>query len=237
MLALVGKDADSILSSRGNLSQWRTLISESSFATSPPERTCAITKLTVVAFAPGGQPIVGANCSQPGRVGIFEYTSATWRSFAPRRPASMSYATIQVIRLISVSGTVSAIVAARTGSHTVLIAARYGPGLNGWEISHPLAVAQSVQVLSSGTSSGGVFVVLSSGSPKPVEVERTLGASWARLPTVPDGTETIATASGGQIDALVPKGSVFAVYRLDVSEGRWRRAQVINVPIEYDSSS
>ena len=180
---------------------------------------------------------MGASCSKPGSVGLFEYTKGVWHSFAPRLPTSTSHATVQVVRLLSLNGTVSAIVAVHAGSDVKLIATRYLPRRNLWELSAALGMPGSAQVLSSGTTSGGVFVALSSGKSARVEVETTPSGSWAQLPTVPDGTETIAFASNGRVDALVSRDSALADYTLDVSDGRWELAQVINVPIQYGSSS
>ncbi len=56
-------------------------------------------------------------------------------------------------------------------------------------------------------------------------------------PAVPDGAETIAFGSNGRVDALVSRDSGLADYTLDVRDGRWELAQVINVPIQYGSSS
>ncbi len=237
MLALVGGSAPSVLTSGRDLSQWQPLVSEKSLATSAAGRTCAVTRLTAVGFAPGGQPIVGASCSNPGSVGIFEYTKGVWHSFAPRLPTSMSHATIQVVRLLSLSGTVSAIVAVRAGSDVKLIATRYLPRRNLWELSGALSVPTSAQVLSSGTTSSGVFVALSSGKSERVEVQATFNGPWTQLPVVPKCTETVAFSSNGRVDALVSRDSVLADYTLDVSGGRWELAQVINVPIQYGSSS
>ena len=115
ILALVGGGAPSVLTSSGDLSQWQPLVSEKSLATSAAGQTCAVTRMTAVGFAPGGQPIVGASCSKPGSVGLFEYTNGVWHSFAPRLPTSTSHATVQVVRLLSLNGTVSAIVAVQRG--------------------------------------------------------------------------------------------------------------------------
>jgi hypothetical protein len=238
VLALVGQPASSILRSDGNLSKWQTLVSEESIATSPFSRSCAVTSLTAVSFTSGGQPIVGATCSHAGRVGIFEDVDRTWRSFAPRLPTSMSHATTKVLRLTSSSGIVSAIIAARTGSHTMLFAARLLPGQSQWAVSGALVLAKSSQVLSSGTSpGGGVFVALSSGTSESVEVQASFTGSWTQLPVVPDGTETVAFSKNGRVDALVSSGSVLTDYALDASHGRWRQSQVVKVPIQYGSSN
>ena len=238
VLALVGRPASSVLWSVGNLSDWQTLASEKSIASSPISRGCAVTSITAVSFVSGGQPIVGATCSHAGNVGIFEYADGTWRSFAPRLLTSISHATTQVLRLTSSSGIVSAIIAARTGSHTVLFAARLFPGQSHWAVSGALNVPKSAQVLSSGTSSGGgVFVALSSGTSESVEVEATFNGSWTQLPVVPKGTETVAFSENGRVDALVSSGSVLTDYTLDVSQRRWRQSQVVKVPIQYGSSN
>jgi hypothetical protein len=239
ILVLVGGQAGSILWSSGNLSDWHTLATEKSIATSAFSRSCAVAGLTAISFASGGLPIAGATCSRAGDVGIFEHADGTWRSIAPRLPAPMSQATTQVVRLTSSSGTVTAIIAAGTRSRTALFAARLLPGQSQWAVSGALIVPKSAQVLSSGTSSsgGGVFVALSNGISERVEVQATSNSSWVQLPTVPDGTGTVAFTPDGRVDALVPRESVLTDYTLEANQGKWERSQVIQVPIQYGSSS
>ncbi len=157
--------------------------------------------------------------------------------FTARLTATIADATTQVVHLTSSSGIVSAIIATRTGSHTVLFAARLLPGQSQWAVSGALIVPHSAKFLSSATlSGGGAFVALSSEASERVEVQATFNGPWAQLPT-PDGTETVAFALNGRVDAFVPKGSVLTEYTLDASQGRWRQPQVIKVPIQYGSSS
>ncbi|MGO9581858.1 MAG: hypothetical protein ACLP36_03535 [Acidimicrobiales bacterium] len=238
MLALVGGQASSILWSAGNLSDWQELVSEKSLAASAPGRRCAVTTLTAVSFTSGGEPLVGAICSRAGSVGIFEHAGQSWRSFAPRLPASVRHATTQVVRLTFANGTVFAVIAANTGPLRALFAARFLPGLSEWAVSGALVLPQSAQVLSSGTSSGGgVFVALSSGTAERVEAQAAFNGSWRQLPAVPVGTATVAFPLPGRVDAFVSRGSMLTDYTLDASQDRWRRAQVIEVPIQYGSSS
>jgi hypothetical protein len=238
MLALVGGQTSSILWSAGNLSDWQELVSEKSLAASAPGHRCGVTTLSAVSFTSGGEPLVGAICSRAGSVGIFERAGQTWRSFAPRLPAPVSHATTQVVRLTSADGTVFAVIAASTGPLRVLLAARVLPGLSEWAVSGALVLPPSAQVLSSGTSSGGgVFVALSSGTSERLETQATFNGPWRQLPAVPAGTETVAFPRPGRVDAFVSRGSVLTVYALDASQGRWQRSQVIDVPIQYGSSS
>ena len=142
-----------------------------------------------------------------------------------------------MVHLTSSSGIVYAIIATRTGSHTVLFtgAAITGPVSMGKYQEH--IVPHSAKFLSSATlSGGGAFVALSSEASEHVEVQADFNGPWAQLPT-PDGTETVAFALNGRVDAFVPKGSVLTKYTLDASQGRWRQPQVIKVPIQYGSSS
>jgi hypothetical protein len=64
------------------------------------------------------------------------------------------------------------------------------------------------------------------------------GASWQALPSVPAGTATLAPGPGsgsGAFDALAVSGSRLTVWQL--AAAAWTKAQVINVPITYGSSS
>ena len=46
----------------------------------------------------------------------------------------------------------------------------------------------------------------------------------------------MAVGPAGTFDALAPSGSKLTVFRLS-APGTWRKTQLINVPIQYGSSS
>jgi hypothetical protein len=104
-----------------------------------------------------------------------------------------------------------------------------------WTVSAPVAVpVTGGGVSASGFGAGGsVWVLPGEGRAETISGP---GGSWQALPPVPAGTETLAPgASAGSYDALAVSGSRLTVWQLDA--GAWAKVQVINVPIEYGSSS
>ena len=57
------------------------------------------------------------------------------------------------------------------------------------------------------------------------------------LPPLPTGTATLAPGPGGAADALAVDHSTLTVWQLAPGSAAWTKAQAINVPILYGSSS
>jgi hypothetical protein len=84
----------------------------------------------------------------------------------------------------------------------------------------------------------GLFVLLSaSATSKSVEVLSGPSAGWRLLPTPPAGVETMVFGSAGRVDALAVDKTLFTDWELAPLAGRWSKSQVINVPIQFGSSS
>jgi hypothetical protein len=81
-----------------------------------------------------------------------------------------------------------------------------------------------------------MFVVLS--APGGSEEADVVGpdASWQRLPTLPQGTSTLAIGPANTIDALAVSDTVFADWLLSPGSSNWVKGQSANVPIEFGSS-
>ena len=80
---------------------------------------------------------------------------------------------------------------------------------------------------------GSVWVLLGGGRAETISGP---GSAWRALPALPAGTATLAPGSGsGGYDALAVSGSRLTVWRL--AGAAWAKVQVINVPIQYGSSS
>ncbi len=60
---------------------------------------------------------------------------------------------------------------------------------------------------------------------------------WDQLPAPPKTTATVAFLRGGTVDALAVKRAVLTVWALSPGTTRWAKAQVLNVPIQFGSSS
>jgi len=102
----------------------------------------------------------------------------------------------------------------------------------GWTTSAPLAGAG--QVIGSGTGPGGAVWVLLAGNR--AAVISGAGGTWRMLHAPPPGTAALAALPGGVFGALAVSVAKLTVYRLSAASA-WSRTQVINVPIQYGSSS
>jgi hypothetical protein len=63
------------------------------------------------------------------------------------------------------------------------------------------------------------------------------GAPWRALPALPPGTATLAAGPAGGFDALAVARTKMTVWQLAPRSAAWAKAQVIDVPIQFGSSS
>jgi len=63
------------------------------------------------------------------------------------------------------------------------------------------------------------------------------GASWRSLPALPPGTATLAPGPAGGLDALAVDRTRLTVWQLAPGSAAWAKAQTINVPVQFGSSS
>ncbi|MGA2530750.1 MAG: hypothetical protein ABSG36_16535 [Acidimicrobiales bacterium] len=237
VLALGGKPATVVLSDRGGLSSWQRVVSARHLEASPAGRACDITALTAVSFSPDGQILVGTSCSRPGRVGVFEDSARGWAPAGPLLPGVVKSATTSVLRLRAFEGGVSALIATYSGGRTEL----YGSSLRGrssWSTPVEVAITGGGQLKASGISADGGLVVLVKAAKGPVAECLAGGArAWLQLPRPPAQVSAISYEEGGRIDAFAVDHSRLTIYRLAETGSRWLRAQVMQVPIQYGSSS
>jgi hypothetical protein len=229
---------------------WTRLAAPGAITASPAGRQCEVTGLTGVSYTPSGAPLAAASCARPGVAGIFVRSGNTWAAAGPAIPGGQP---VRVLRLVGTSasdghgvGGDVALLQAGTGSTATLFVAWTSDGTH-WTVSSPLSVG-SQAVLASGTGpAGAVWVLLADGHAETVTsgaagTSGTSGAAWRELPAPPAGTATlaavpgVATVPGGTFDALVTSGGKLIVYQL-AAAGGWAKTQVINVPIQYGSSS
>lgn len=236
VVAISGKEATDVVADAGGLSTWRGVITERRLD-AMGAKSCGVRALTAVAFAPGGELLVGASCSIPGRVGVFEQGAAGWHLAGPSPGHDQSGSTVSVLRLRSFDGGVSALIEASSATREVLLGTRL-VGDGGWSRPVPLALARGAELSASGISVDGGLVVLVSEKSGPVaEVLAEGSSSWTELPRPPARTAAIAFENGGAIDALAVHHSQLTVYRLAAGASSWKRSQVMQVPIQYGSSS
>jgi hypothetical protein len=215
---------------------WSPLTTLGALAASAPGRSCGLAGVNAISFGVNDTPMVGGSCARRGVAGVFAESGGTWQAAGPALPAAFGGDQVQVLGLAS-GGT-----AALMTAGTSLVAA--WSGRTGWTVSAPVAAGAVVSagavaagaVVASGFGAAGSVWVLFGG--RRAEVIGGTGGAWRALPAVPAGTQTLAPVTGGGYDALAVSGSRLTVWQLGgVPGASWVRVQVINVPIEYGSSS
>ena len=210
--------------------QWSSLTTRSALAASAPGRGCGLVAVEDVSFGPNKTPMAAGSCVRRGVAGVFTETGGTWRSAGLALPAEFGGDQVQVLGLAStvLAGTGGGNVALVLAGNSMLAAWSNGTG---WTVSGPVAADQ---VRASGFGAGGSAWLLLGGGR--AETIGGPGGGWQALPAVPAGTATLAPGPGaGSYEALAVAGSKLTVWRL--AQGAWAKAQLINVPIEYGSSS
>jgi hypothetical protein len=235
-----------LLETAGSLSStssWRSTITETRLARSSAGVRCGIQGLTATAVTSGGDPIVGVACGRPGSVGLFDVAGGKVKAVAFPVASALTRATISVLRLMPTTTGLAVVLRAHEPSgRTVMVAGWLSGSTTSGALSASLPVPTGGKVLASGTtSSGGVFVLLSSphrGGPELSEVSPASidQPSWDVLPDPPRGTLG-AAFSLGRIDAVTVHSSTLIDYTLDQSSATWVQSQVVHVPIQYGSSS
>jgi hypothetical protein len=100
----------------------------------------------------------------------------------------------------------------------------------------PAFTLDAAQPVSVSFGAGGAVAVALTGSRAEVLAGR--GASWQALPALPAAREiTLALPGSGTTDALAAAGSTLTVWQHVTGSADWVKTQVINVPIQYGSSS
>jgi hypothetical protein len=212
--------------------QWSQLTTLSGLAATAPGRECGLVAVNAVSFGTNSVPMAAGSCVRRGVAGIFADAGGGWQAAGPSLPAGFGGDQVQVLGLAGNAGTPGGNVALLRAGGDLLAAWSAG---GRWTVSAPVAVpATGGGVTGSGFGAAGSVWVLSGGGH--VETIGGSGGSWQALPPVPAGTATLAPGpTAGSYDALAVSGSRLTVWRLDA--GAWAKVQVINVPIEYGSSS
>jgi len=226
-LALLGDGSIEAAATSGAAAaaQWSPLTTLSALAATAPGRECGLVAVNAVSFGINDVPLAGGSCVRRGVAGVFADTGGAWQAAGPALPAGFGGDQVQVLGLAAVTSGNAALLLAGDD----LLAAWSDGGR--WTVSTPVAAPG---VSASGfRPSGSVWVLLSGGR---AETIGGPGSAWRALPPVPKGTTTLAPGPGSSgYDALAVSGSRLTVWRL--SAGAWAKVQVINVPIQYGSSS
>jgi hypothetical protein len=262
LLALVATSGQTVLTSTGDPSTWHPLVTSAVLARALP--ACGVARVTAVAFDQLGRPVVGVQCTRDGTLGVLTGDALqspfldprpgspiTWRPLEPSTPVP---GTVTVLRLESTPSGPVGVDEVHSGSTTSLEAV-WAQGTNGASVqsaTDPVPPGWTVAATAVGGSGGeGVAVLLSGpGSARRIEVtpgpsppailppgsDAGLTPAWTGLPTVPAGASAVATV-GGEVDAFVVSGSQLTVWALAPGTAAWTRAAVVDVPLQYGSSS
>jgi hypothetical protein len=236
-LALVDRaDGTQVLSTTGDISEWRAVTTEQALAASAPGKSCGVGPLTAVGYL-AGEAMVGASCAKAGVVGIFAQQAGAWRLVGPTLPPPLGGGRVEVLGLGRTKTGGYGLLAVVRGALTDLVAAWSGPGER-WATSKPLAL-DGKQVASFGPARGsGLFVLLQAPSGADnLAVTDGPGGMWQELVPPPSGTATVAFGPPSPPVALVASGTTLTIWSLEPPTRSWTVNQVIHVPIQYGSSS
>jgi hypothetical protein len=222
-----GSIATAATASAATAGQWSPLTTRNALAASAPGRECGLLGLSALSFGRNGTPMAAGSCARPGVAGVFTDAGGTWQSAGLVVPATFGGDQVRVLGLARTTG----------GNVALLLAgdsllAAWSDGTR-WTVSAPVAGIRPAAVLTSGFGAGGSAWLLLAGGR--AETIGGPGVSWRALTAVPAQTATLAPGPGGSYDALAVVGSELRVWRLTTTA--WAKVQLINVPIEYGSSS
>jgi hypothetical protein len=248
-LALVNaRGGPEVLESTGSLSSWQPLVTGKALAASPLSSRCDPGPLTAVGYLPVSparsipdDPVIGTSCRRPGVVGIFQEVRTTWDIVGPALTSGSGQA--QVLGLFPTQHGLATLIGLSGGraegsGGTSLLTAWAG-FRKPWASSAPLQLAKGDRLLSYGaTPAGGLFVLVAQqGGENELELAAPTNHAWRRLPPPPPGTTTVAFGPGSAVDALATGSTVLTVWHLASDVGTWAKSQVVQVAIQYGSSS
>jgi len=223
---------------------WTPLSSVAALAAAPAGQACRPTGFTAAAFSGSGAPMLAADCSRPGTVGIFADRSGAWHPAGPALPASLAGEDIGVLRLTASGDGIVALLRAGSGAAASLVAAWSAGNGGPWTLSAPLPVGTSQLRATSSGAGRTIGVILTGGRG---ETLAGPGSAWRTLPPLPAWAATLTLGPGSRVDALAAHGGTLSDWRLgprptgsetaDAGPAGWRLTQTVHVTIPYGSSS
>jgi hypothetical protein len=210
---------------------WHTLVTRRALAGSAAGRRCGLTALSAVSYTSSGAPLLGGTCSRSGMAGIFTEVNGSWQATGPAVPSATAHDPLTVLRLTRTGNSTVALLKVGQGTTASLVAARSADGVSRWTVSTPLRLHGKLSIASFGPAgttvlNGSTAATISAG-----------GGTWRPLPAVPAGTATLAPGPAGGFDALAVHRTKLTVWQLSPGATTWHVTQVINVPIQFGSSS
>jgi hypothetical protein len=260
-LAIVeGRGGAEVVRSNGNLTTWQPLMTARALAAVPSGRTCDPATITSVGYL-AGAAVLGTSCQRSGQSAIFVQQGETWHQAGPPRSSSSGpyqRGRAEVLGLMPDGGGLAALVglappgtkeggakeggAKERGAATTLdpgfvVAWATTSGI--WRTSPAYSLGTGHHLASFGaTPAGGVFVLGQGPSGgMALAVAGGPGLSWRDLPAPPNSTATVAFLPGGTVDALAVKSTTLTVWALSPGTTSWAKAQVLDVPVQFGSSS
>jgi hypothetical protein len=238
-LAVVGSRL--VFETGTGLGAWSPIASSVQLRRASPR--CGVSGVSAVAYSGSGEPMVAANCSGGGMVGLFTRRAGSWHASGSELHGALGRASTSVLRLGSSGTNTIALVQATTARNRWLVA-QWQTG-SVWSDSPPLTVPRGGSVTATFLSLGGMMAVLARTERGGLVAEYVgPGRPWATLPTPPGDTVALADVAPSNLsfgttlfDAFAVKGTVLSVYALTPAGTRWVLAQTIRVPIAYGSSS
>jgi hypothetical protein len=213
---------------------WTTLATQRSLAATPAGRSCGLQNLTAATFTTSGIPMLAATCARAGTAGIFADAGGTWHAAGPALPAALAHQPVQVLRLTTTTSSTIALLVAGTGSDASLLAAWSPDSGSHWTLSPPLRL-NGAAPSSASFGPGDATAIMLNGSRG--QAVAGPGALWRALPALPPGTATLAAGPAGGFDALAVARTKMTIWQLAPRSATWAKSQVINVPIQFGSSS
>jgi hypothetical protein len=213
---------------------WTTLATQRSLAATPAGRSCGLQNLTAATFTTSGIPMLAATCARAGTAGIFADAGGTWHAAGPALPAALAHQPVQVLRLTTTTSSTIALLVAGTGSDASLLAAWSPDSGSHWTLSPPLRLNGAAPSSASFGPGDATAIILNGSRGQAVAGP---GALWRALPALPPGTATLAVGPAGGFDALAVARTKMTIWQLAPRSAAWSKAQIINVPIQFGSSS
>lgn len=238
-LALISDhDQTDVLAGSGGLSSWTTLATQAGLSASPAGRTCGLASITAAAYV-AATPVIGGMCDRPGVVGLFARSGAGWGLLQPTLAPPPGSTGVEVLAIRSVGSQLAVLLGLSMDGAAQVVAAWTAAGGQSWTTSSGLPLGGSATISSYGPVGEDGFFVLTSGSSdaESLTVIDGPGATWSRLVAPPASTATIAAAAPDEIQAFSVKSTVLTVWTLAAAAIVWQKTQVLNVPIEFGSSS
>ena len=221
---------------------WKVITTQRALAGTPAGRACRLTRLTAVAFGPGGTPLIGGSCARSGVAGLFTRSGGSWQAAGPALAGTAARGRVTVASLQAAGGSATALLRAGSGRSAVVLAATTTAGAAAassagdavrWRLSAPQPAGTARLVFASVSPGGSAGLVRAGNLGSWLAAP---GGSWRQLPALPAGTQALAAGPAGQLDAIATAGHNMTAWRLDPGARAWTQVQRLHVPVPYGSS-